>query len=660
MKPFRGGTCNRPAPPSHLENPFDQCPARTFPCDSIFVDTETMGSRGETLWTVTGRTLLLWALVLLLLDYHHGVRAFQSTGPGMRQPSNLAALPNFFVSSSRVPTSMTMVFQREPKGDAEAVDTADDEDNAETLNGSDEPLAEALDVVPRPPDDLPKLALLAKEYDALKDQSDKTAFLIDELSSRAMDLQRQLQAKQQELTEGRKEWGLEKASFLEKIAELTGIIDLNGELDEEEGEKKERLEKEVKLLQNQIVQVNMALKKEQKASSELRERLEDVNDAMEFEQMNFDKERQALQEKLKEEKQRLQEVQKQWDEDKKRFESAQGVVQQQLDEEKDRLQKAQLAWAENQFEYEEQQEALKRMLEDQKTRLKETEALLESERAQFGEERAALKSVIEADRLKLEEIERTLEDERVTFQAAQADLEQKILDEQDRVDALYTKLAQEQERFYSEKDNLETSLDLERKRVMSVEAELAKEKDSFEAEKLKLQEEIDEQVRINRLKKKQMANRYQAIRDQLTGLWEGAKRDAREERKKLTAKYESKLSGMSQKVSELETNLFNARKANEELATVLNDLKAEKEKAKDETQQVEARYITMLSQRNREIAQLKTGINELKETVAQREEQLLKYESSFRELVKLGVRVTGRKLKGGRSRISGWFRRGKD
>jgi hypothetical protein len=67
----------------------------------------------------------------------------------------------------------------------------------------------------------------------------------------------------------------------------------------------------------------------------------------------------------------------------------------------------------------------------------------------------------------------------------------------------------------------------------------------------------------------------------------------------------------------------------------------------------------MLSQRNREIAELKIGIDELKRTVAQREDQLIKYESSFRELVKLGVKVTGNKLKGGRSRISGWFRPGK-
>ena len=99
-----------------------------------------------------------------------------------------------------------------------------------------------------------------------------------------------------------------------------------------------------------------------------------------------------------------------------------------------------------------------------------------------------------------------------------------------------------------------------------------------------------------------MANRYQTIRSQLTDLWEGAKRDAREERKKLTTKYEGKLTDMSRKVSDLETNLLQAQKSSEELATVLTDLQVQKDRAKQETQQVEARYITMISQRNREIA----------------------------------------------------------
>lgn len=513
------------------------------------------------------------------------------------------------------------------------------------------------DVVPRPPDESPQLALLAREYEGLKEQSDQTAFVIDELSTRVQTLQEELGMKKQELDESRSQWTFEKTSFLEKIAQLTGLVEQSEAVNEEEKYRQDKLESEVKLLQDQIVQVNMALRREQKASEELRERLEDVNDAMEFEQMNFEKERTELQEKLKEEKRRLKEIQEQWDMDKDRFETARGVVQTQLDEEKDRLKKAQMAWAENQFEYEEQQATLKQLLEDQRARLTETEALLETERAQFGEEKAALKSIIEADRLKLQEIEQTLEEERIKFQDSQADLEQKILDEQDKVDALYTRLQDEQERFYQEKDNLELSLDLERKRVQRVESDLANEKKDFEVEKAKLQTEIDEQVRVNRLKKRQMKDRYDAIRAQLTSLWEGAKQDAREEQKKLTAKYEGKLSAMSQKVAELETNLFKARQSNEELATVMNDLAAQKDKAREETQSVESRYITMLSQRNREIAELKTGMTELKETVRLREQQLEKYESSFRALLTLSVRVTGTKIKKGRSRLSGIFRR---
>lgn len=599
-------------------------------------------------------TILCSVATIILLNHGALSLSLSSTRKGRFDTAVSFIAKDLVLTPVRSETSMkTTLFMSN--------DGANEVDNATEaiLNGNeDENDKMQFPQLPRPPDESPKLALLAKEYDNLKDQSDQASFVIEELSTRAGNLQEQLKAKRQELTVSREQWGYEKTSFLQKIAELTGIIEQNEVINEEERYRQEKLESEVKLLQEQIVQVNMALKREQKASEELRERLEDVNDAMEFEQMNFEKERKALQEKLKEEKQRLNEVQAQWDMDKERFENARGMVQQQLDEEKERLKKAQMAWAENQFEYEEQQESLKELLEEQRRKLAETEVLLESERTQFGEERSALKSIIEADRFKLQEIEQLLEDEKASFSLAQAELEQKILDEQDKVDVLYTKLADEQERFYREKGNLEVSLDLERKRVQSVEQDLAKEKEDSASEKARLQAEIDEQVRINRLKKKQMANRYEAIRAQLTGLWEGAKQDARKERKELTAKYEGKLSAMSQKVAELESNLSNARKSNEELASVLNDLRAQKEKATEETQNVESRYITMLSQRNREIAELKTGINDLKDTVAQREAQLEKYESSFRELLRLGLKVSGNKVKKSRSRLSGWFRRG--
>lgn len=525
-------------------------------------------------------------------------------------------------------------------------------------DGDEEEEGQSTIFSPRPPEESPRQALLVQEYEALQDQSDRTAFVIEELSSRANELQRLLNEKKKELKESRGQWGFEKSSLLDRIAQLSGMVEQNQVVDEEERYRQEKLANEVELLQQQIVQTNMALKREQKASSELRERLNDVEDAMEFEQMSFEKERKELQKQLEAEKSRLQNIQSQWDADKSRFESERQVVQQQLDEERDRLKKAQIDWASNQFEYEQQQEALQQMLEEQKEKLKETEAMIESEREQFGEERSALNSVIDADRLKLAEIEQALEEERINFRAAQADLEEKILNEQDKVDALYVKLQQEQERFYLEKDNLEVSLEVERNRVQRVEAELDRERQDFQSEKARLQEEIDEQIRINRLKKKQMANRYEEIRTQLTGLWEGAKRDAREEKKKLTAKYETQLSNMGAKVTELERNLFSAQKASEELNLVLSNLQIQKDRAQEETQNVEARYITMISQRNREIADLKGGINQLKDTVRQREEQLQKYESSFRELVKLGMKVTGNKIKKGRTRVSGWFRRG--
>ena len=123
----------------------------------------------------------------------------------------------------------------------------DPENKDETAESDESPLP-----TPQPPQDTPQLALLAQEYENLKTQKDQTAFIIEDLAKRASGLQQQLQEKQKELDQSRKEWTFEKTSFLQKIAELTGIVEQNEDVNEEERYRQEKLESEVVLLQGQI------------------------------------------------------------------------------------------------------------------------------------------------------------------------------------------------------------------------------------------------------------------------------------------------------------------------------------------------------------------------------------------------------------------------
>ena len=275
-------------------------------------------------------------------------------------------------------------------------------------------------------------------------------------------------------------------------------------------------------------------------------------------------------------------------------------------------------------------------------------------------EKAALNDIIRADAEKLQQVEKAMEMERARFASVQSSLEERILTEQDKVLALEERLLAEEEKFESQRQSLEMSLDVEKQRVIAVQSDLETERRAFELERAKLQQEIQSQAANSKRSRKEMAQRYTAIRSQMTALWEGAKRDARKERRLLTEKYERKLSAMTTAVATLENNLVEARTASTKLSAVLRDIEAAKDATQEETQMVETRYITMVAKRNKEIADLKTNMNQLRSTVAVKERQLEKYETSFRQLIKLGVKVTGHKLSSGRKRVSGWFRKSKE
>lgn len=519
-------------------------------------------------------------------------------------------------------------------------------------------------MLPRPPGQAPRATELAKEYQDLKDESDKTTANIDILQERVADLQQLLTDKQAELDESRTGWEEQKKVLMGTIAKMVGMVEESrqiaddAKMDDEERYRKEKLESEVALLQSQIVQVQMALRREQKASEAVRNRLQDVEDALEFEQMEFDKERKKLQQQLQEEKSRLEAVQKAWDNDQQSFLSNRSIIEEQLRLENQRLTDAQIAWAKNQMEYEAQTQELTAMLNEQRTRLEETQATLQDERLAFSQEKASLQAMLEADQAALQTIENQLAEEQELFRESQLKLEDQIILEQDKVQALYDRLETEQEKFEVQRQNLESSLDVERRRVLTVESELESERKAFQLERERLKREIQQQAVSSRQSKEQMAKRYNEIRSQMTALWEGAKRDARNERKVLVERYESKLASMSLAVQTLEQNLATARQASEELAFVLRDLESTQELTQKESKQTEERYISIIVQRNREIDELKSNISLLKSTVQAKEAQLESYETSFRSLWKLGLKITGNKLKNSKKRVGKWL--GKD
>ena len=564
------------------------------------------------------------------------------------------------------PTATTVLFVKEatPPITSDKNGVRVNSNNNNNNNDSSEDNDDMI-VVPQPPEYPPPSIILTGDleldYQELQQQNNETAFRMQVLEDRVLKLQNELEKKERELHRRQQEWGIEKDSLVGKIQEFASLWQGKDTNEEEEAYERERLEREVELLQTQMNQAMNALKLEQRAAAEVKQRLEDVQDELEFQQMEFEKAKQGLQQTVEQEKQKLAEIKGAWEEDKKRFVSVKDSIQKQLNEESKRLLRAQQEWSKNQEDYEKQEKSLKEQLANQKELLKQRTAELAAERAQSIKETSELKDSLEQEKKKLSEVERTLEQERKRFQKAQADLEKKIENEQAMVASLSDRLEREKQRFDQERANLETRIEVEQQRLSEVEERLALEQQNFAQREAKMQEQLEDEIRVRKLKKRQMNERYDAIRKEMTALWEGSKREARKERNALQAKYEKQLSTVTASLTDLEKNYNNVRAVNEELKLRLDDMTRLKEKSEAEMVSMERRFMQTLAQRNAEITDLTNNVTRLKTTVQEQEKLLVQYQSSYRQLLGLSFKLTGKRLKNTSTRVSRWItRRPKD
>jgi chromosome segregation ATPase len=580
-----------------------------------------------------------------------------------RFPSSTFAAHERIVSLHMANTKAASENDSQPKAKAKpSQEESSNTSTAEAINGNDDQ-DDSILMTPHPPSYPPPLGYsgnLTVDYDVLQEEYTNKESNITSLQDEITNLQQQLESKEQALQKGRDAWSVEKSSLIGKIAEFTRLLGNKRNVEEDEEEETERMEREVSLLQGQLTGVQNQLRQEQKATVKVRQRLEEVEDAMEFQQMEFKKEKDGLQNSVEENKMKLASIESQWARDKKRFTAEQAQIGEELQQETDRLKAAQAVWERNQADFQKEQESLQQQLAAQKTTLQQTQIELSSERVELDKDRAEFKEAIQQEQSKVRKIEQTLADEQTRFQQDQAELEKQIRDEQEKVVMLGDRLEREQKRFENETNMLEARLDLEHQRLTAVEQQLAEERVEFKGERDQLEEQVTEEVRVRKLKKRQMNERYEAIRQELTALWQGAKREARQERTALMNKYDVKVGALNGTIAELESSLFCSRKSGDELQILLKDVTEQKERAVQDAAAIERRYIITLAVRNQEIMAMQSDLRDLRSTVKEKEEKLERYETSLREVLKLSVQVTGRKLQRSRSRVSGWIKGKRD
>mmetsp|Transcript_31569 Transcript_31569/g.74290 ORF Transcript_31569/g.74290 Transcript_31569/m.74290 type:complete len:234 (+) Transcript_31569:24-725(+) len=211
----------------------------------------------------------------------------------------------------------------------------------------------------------------------------------------------------------------------------------------------------------------------------------------------------------------------------------------------------------------------------------------------------------------------------------QIEYEEKLIKE------LRNQLDEEESKYKTERSTLDQEIKSITENLTNVEKQLANERVNFSKEKKMLEQKLAEEIRVGRLKKRQMKQRYDEIRQEMTDLWQSSKRQSRQEQNRLRKKYERKLDTVQKQIAKLE-----------------KDLTSEKKRVVEGQKQMEARHAVEIQSRDVMIAELEGSVSTLRKVIVDKDqiikeknEQIERYETSFRQLAKLGLVVTGNKIK---------------
>jgi chromosome segregation ATPase len=259
-------------------------------------------------------------------------------------------------------------------------------------------------------------------------------------------------------------------------------------------------------------------------------------------------------------------------------------------------------------------------------------------------DKVALEKAFAEEKEKLERTEQLLAKEQAQFEDAKNDLEMKIVYELNRVKDLSSQLEREQDSFQKKKDELELAIAKEKQNVDNVETQLKQEQLRMTEETTKLKGQVEEGRRLQRVKAKEMSQKFRKIREQLLSRWQEEKRNVRMERKELTEKYDNVIAEASESVKRLETDLAGARQSSEELRVMFDEMTREKELLLEEREESEERYRRTLMNRDGIILDLRRELDKLYDDIYDRDQTITKYESSLRELLGLSVQLTKRRV----------------
>jgi chromosome segregation ATPase len=122
-------------------------------------------------------------------------------------------------------------------------------------------------------------------------------------------------------------------------------------------------------------------------------------------------------------------------------------------------------------------------------------------------------------------------------------------------------------------------------------------------------------------------------------------------------KYESRLNGVSENVKRLQEELAEAEVRYQNVTLQLEDMAAQRDRVIHELDVKERQYLQTVSARNKEITTLKQDVDNLNFAIQERDERISRYETSYREIIKLSYHLTKKRVARAPSRLGNLVRR---
>lgn len=442
-------------------------------------------------------------------------------------------------------------------------------------------------------------------------------------------IREQLELQQDELLEEQNSFRDEKNNLMGKIEqfasilvqrdnELAGATAVSGKVVD--------LEQKIKSLQTKLTEKTNSLKDQKRSNEEIRNRFDDAEDALEFEQMNFEKERNALQQLVTEERQQVKALTAKFKESSKSFEKSRKELSEKIQIGEVQLNNMKTKWKETQNEMKQIEEKLQLTLQEKSQILKENLPKYYMK---------DLKDQIQKDQQDIKEMKKELENKNNLMKESSETLEGQISSEQKKIDELKSLLTDEKSKYHEKKTALDEEIENVNENLADVETQLLNERASFSKEKEMLEKKLANEMRVGRLKKEQMKKRYDEIRTEMTDLWNSSKRQARQEENRLRKKYNKQLDIVKSQVAKLE-----------------KDLILEKDRSTIKKDELELKHTKDVEIRDASIAKLEGNIVDFRriivdkdQIIEEKNQQIKGYETSFRQLARLGLKVTGNKVK---------------